>query len=99
MNFTLDFHNSPMRLSHPHNTHDGSVSGVYAAFRKSQETPAGVIGDIGNGILYTAIRLSASPYTSAVLGERVRGIHRDGQAIHVIGRRLGRTLSTQNATA
>ena len=35
------------------------------AFSKSPETPAGVIGVIG--ILYTAIRLSASPYTSAVL--------------------------------
>ena len=51
---------------HPlYNTHDGSVAGVMFAFSKSPETPAGVIGVIG--ILYTAIRLSASPYTSAVL--------------------------------
>jgi len=53
MNFTLDFYNSPMRLSPPYNTHDGPVAGVFAAFRKSPETPAGVIGVIGNGIMYT----------------------------------------------
>ncbi len=44
MNFTHEFLKSTTGLSPPYNTHGGTIAGVLAAFSKSPETPAGMIG-------------------------------------------------------